>query len=254
MKISATIITYNEERNIARCIDSLSGVADEIVVMDSFSTDATKEICLKKGVVFIEQKWMGYAAQKNLLNTHAKHEMILSIDADESLSLELKDSIITLKKEGRLGVFQVNRRTNYCGKWINHSGWYPDIKIRLFPKKGAKWVGDLVHEELNFDYSTSPILLLGDMAHFSYYSMAQHRERADAYSRLTAKKYVANGNRIFIGQPFFSGLFRFFQMYFFKLGFLDGVSGFHIARISALSNIFKYREVLRLQREMKKNG
>jgi len=250
MKISAAIITFNEEANIARCLKSLEGVADEIVVMDSGSTDATQTICASFGVQFFQQTWLGYAKQKNNANARCTHEMVLSIDADEALTPELKEAILTLKSSDKSGVYSLNRLTNYCGTWIYHSSWYPDIKIRLFPKN-SYWQGD-IHEELIFPTHIKPELLRGHLAHYSYTSHQQHRERADHYSRLTAKKYVELGKKPFLFQPILSAFMRFLKMYFIKFGFLDGRAGFHIARISAQSNYFKYTEVKRLYDQRKR--
>jgi len=250
MKISAAIITLNEERNIARCIDSLRDIADEILVMDSGSTDRTQEICLEKGVKFFTQPWLGYAQQKNCLNQQATYDMILSIDADEEISPELSNEILALKQQYPQGVFSLNRLTNYCGTWIYHSGWYPDVKIRLFPKDYG-WEGDIVHETLMIPAEITPVLLKGHLNHYSYFSHEQHRQRADYYSSLTATKYVLEGKKVYWGKPMLSAVFRFIAMYLFKFGFLDGMAGFHIARISAASNFFKYKEVQRLKREHK---
>lgn len=248
MKISATIITLNEERNIARCIDSLVHVADEILIMDSGSTDRTKEICMEKGVTFFHQPWLGYAQQKNCLNQKASYDMILSIDADEEVSPELQAELISIKQNSSTGVFALNRLTNYCGTWVYHSGWYPDRKVRLFPKE-IKWEGDLVHETLSMPSGIQVVILKSHLYHYSYYSHEQHRKRADHYSSLTAMKYVQAGKVVYVGQPVLSACIRFFSMYILKRGFLDGKQGFHIARISAASNYFKYKEVQRLKRE-----
>jgi (heptosyl)LPS beta-1,4-glucosyltransferase len=250
MLITATIITYNEEKNLPRCLKSLQGIADEIIVMDSFSTDNTEEICRSFGVTFHQQKWRGYAQQKNDLNALASHDMILSLDADEALSSELKSSIMRVKALGVKGTYSLNRLTNYCGKWIYYSGWYPDIKVRLFPKT-CFWEGDWVHEELVCSKELMPTTLEGHLEHYSYTSHLQHRERADRYSSLTAIKYVEMGQRPYPFQPFISAVGRFVKMFFLKRGFLDGVSGYHIARISAQSNFFKYQEVKRLYEERK---
>ncbi|SFT86310.1 (heptosyl)LPS beta-1,4-glucosyltransferase [Lishizhenia tianjinensis] len=248
-KISATIITLNEERNIERCILSLEGVADEIIVLDSFSTDKTEEICRKLGVRFEKRAWEGYSQSKNYLNALASFDYIFSIDADEALSEELKTSILAEKQKGLTGVYAVNRMTNYLGKWIKHSGWYPDVKTRIFPKASSKWVGAYVHEELEVEGNPTPVLLKGDLHHYSYYSFEDHRSRADKYSRLTAQKMNVKGKRASILKPYLSALVRFVGMYFIKLGFLDGKMGFKIAQISALSNIYKYKELRRLNRE-----
>lgn len=249
ISISAVIITFNEERNIERCIRSLLAVADEIIVLDSFSTDATQKICESLGVVFLQREWEGYAASKNYVNLQAKFDYILSLDADEALSEELQQNILEVKKSEFSGVYKLNRLTNYCGKWIYHSGWYPDWKIRLFPKTGCEWAGDIVHEELIYPSDLTVKELKGDLLHYSYVSYDEHRKRADHYSRLTAQKYLLNGKKAGIFSPFLSCIMRFFSMYFINKGFLDGYAGFKIAQISGQSNYFKYKELRRLNRE-----
>jgi len=249
MKVSATIITLNEERNIDRCIRSLKDVVDEIIVLDSHSTDNTEKICVEHGVVFKKRDWEGYSASKNHLNKLAQYDYILSIDADEALDDELKNSILELKKLNDPEVYTVNRLTNYCGKWIKHSGWYPDVKLRLFPKTGCYWEGEFVHEELVYPCNLTIEPLAGHLEHYSYYSFKEHRERADKYSTLTAKKMHKAGKKASIAKPYLSGLGRFISMYFIKAGFLDGKMGFKIAWISAQSNVFKYKELRRLNQE-----
>jgi (heptosyl)LPS beta-1,4-glucosyltransferase len=247
MKITAAIITFNEERNIERCISSASKVADEIIVLDSFSKDKTKSICERLDVRFVEREWEGYSASKNYLNNLATHPYILSLDADEELDDELVRSILKIKSSIS-GAYSLNRLTNYCGKWIRHSGWYPDVKTRLFPKEGSQWEGEYVHEELVFGTNIQTTQLPGHLNHYSYYDFNDHRERADKYSKLTAKKMNAEGKRASFLKPYLSGIARFFSMFIIKLGFLDGKMGYKIATISARSNIFKYKELRRLNR------
>jgi (heptosyl)LPS beta-1,4-glucosyltransferase len=249
VRISATIITLNEERNIGRCIKSLEGVADEIIVLDSLSTDRTQEICEQAGVRFVSRKWEGYSASKNYLNGLANHDYILSLDADEAVDADLRKSLLEVKKAVNPGVYSVNRITNYCGKWIKHGGWYPDVKVRLFLKDGSRWVGAHVHEELEFPNGLEERQLSGHLEHYSYYSFEEHRKRADKYSALTAAKFYEQGKRVGAMKPYLSAMGRFFGMYFVKKGILDGRMGFKIAWISAQSNVFKYKELLRLQRE-----
>ena len=249
MKISVTIITLNEERNIGRCIQSLEGVADEIIVLDSHSTDRTQEISEQLGVRFEQRKWEGYSASKNYLNSLAQYDYILSLDADEALGSDLRKALLEVKKRENPGVYSVNRITNYCGKWIKHGGWYPDVKVRLFPKKGSRWVGAHVHEELEYPGDLEEQQLSGHLEHYSYYSFEEHRARADKYSALTAAKFFDQGKRVGVIKPYLSAIGRFFGMYIVKKGILDGRMGFKIAWISAQSNVFKYKELLRLQRE-----
>ncbi len=243
--LSAVIITFNEERNIERCLLSLQGVANEIIVIDSFSTDRTAEICKKYNVQFYQFTWQGYSFAKNKGQSLANSEYILSLDADECLDETLRMEIIQLKSTGFNGVYAYNRLTNYCGKWVRFSGWNPDWKVRIYPKSQCKWDDAIVHEEIEFPKALSVTKLKGRLHHFSYFSTEQHRQKADQYSRLTAKKYAEQGRKAWFFSPFLSGISRFISMYFLKLGFLDGKAGFQIAWISALSNAYKYRELRR---------
>lgn len=249
MKISATIITLNEERNIERCIQSLLPIVDEIIVLDSNSTDKTEAICKAHGVRFQKRNWEGYAASKNFLNGLATYDYILSIDADEALDNELKKAILNLKKIEHPELYSMNRLTNYCGKWIKHSGWYPDIKLRLFPKEGCQWEGEYVHEVLTYPPNMKIHQLQGHLEHYSYYSHSEHIERADKYSALTAQKMNKAGKKASLLKPWISGLARFVSMYIIKGGFMDGKMGFKIAQISAQSNVYKYKELRRLNRQ-----
>lgn len=247
-KLSAVIITKNEERNIGRCIESLIGVADEVVVIDSFSSDKTGEICQRLGARFEQHEWQGYSKTKNLGNNLASHPYIFSIDADEAVSDELKDSIAKAKEEGLKGIYSFNRLTNYCGKWIKHGGWYPDRKVRIFPKGITQWEGE-IHEQLVYSDPQQEHFLEGDLHHYSYYNFEEHRARADKYSKLTAQKLFDQGVRTNGLKPMLSYLGRFIGMYLMKGAILDGYLGFKISQISAASNVLKYKELLRLQRE-----
>lgn len=250
--ITAVIITFNEERNILRCIESLRGIADEIIVLDSFSTDKTQEICeslaQEMNLRFYKKEWIGYSHNKNYLNSLATHDYLFSIDADEAVDETLRAAILREKTKGLRGTYSVNRLTNYCGKWIKHSGWYPDIKIRIFARSNAEWSGEYVHETLEFKQKTDDKLLEGHLFHYSYYSFAEHRARADKYSALTAIKMNANGKKASFLKPYLSALVRFLSMYLFSAGFLDGKMGYKIAVISAQSNVFKYQELRKLNK------
>ncbi len=252
-KLSAVIITFNEENNIARCLDSIVNVVDEIIIIDSLSTDRTEAICSNYNVKFIKREWEGYSATKNFANSLVTSDYILSLDADEALSPELTASILQAKKAGFTGVYELVRLTNYCGKWIYNSGWYPDVKIRVFPTEFSKWDGEIVHENLVFSKEQAVTRLNGDLYHYSYVSFIDHKNRADQYSRLTAIKYAQKGKKANLISPYFSALARFVSMFVFKKGFLDGYMGYKIAAISAASNIYKYQEVRRINRENSKN-
>ena len=237
-KLSAVIITFNEARNIKRCIASLQDVADEIVVIDSFSTDATPSICKGLNVQFHQREWKGYSKQKNYGNGLASNDWILSVDADEVLSEELKISILFEKENGKGFNFSFNRLTNYCGKWIKHSGWYPDTKVKMFNRTEDDWQGE-VRETLTVDLN-SVKRLKGDLLHYSYNSVSDHVSRTDVYSTLGAKELFGKGKKASMLKLLFNPWLKFNKMYFIKLGFLDGMAGFTIALITAYGTSLKY--------------
>jgi glycosyltransferase involved in cell wall biosynthesis len=243
-KLSAVIITLNEEKNIARCIRSVIDIADEIIVVDSFSTDKTKDICIELGVKFVQQSWIGYVEQKNFANNLADHDWILSIDADESLSEELHNSIKQVKDQlSENTVYSMNRLTNYCGKWIHHCGWYPDTKIRIFNRKAVRWTGKLIHETLKIPEQFTVNLLKGDLLHFSYYTRDDHYRQIDKFTSLTALEAFENGRKAGIINLFLNPAWKFVRDYLFKAGFLDGKAGFDVCRISAYATYLKYSKL-----------
>ena len=239
MNISAVIIAHNEARNIGRCLASLKGIADEVLVLDGHSTDGTVEICREHGARVVDQDWLGYSATKNLGNDMATHPYILSMDADEALSEELKASILAIKESAN-GAYSFNRLAFYCERPIRHGGWYPDVKLRLFPRGQARWEGAFVHEELRADAGVSVTHLAGDLLHYTYYSVAEHRERARRYAGLAAERLRGRRKAGLLVKAIFSPAWRFFQMYCLKLGFLDGWRGWRIATITAREVWCKY--------------
>jgi len=232
-KLSVIIITFNEAKNIARCLQAASSVADEMIVYDSFSTDDTCKIAEQFGAKVFQGKWQGYSISKNLANAKASHDWILSLDADEVLGNDLQQAILKLKLEG-LKTASFKRLTNYCGTWIKHAGWYPDIKLRLFNRKKMQWQG-LIHEELKSidQQEIRPILLQGDCLHYSYYSVEDHLKQTEKFSTLSAQSLYEKGVKSNFIKLNVAPLFKFVSMYFFKLGFLDGYYGFVVCRISA---------------------
>jgi glycosyltransferase involved in cell wall biosynthesis len=242
--ISAVIITQNEARNIGRCLTSLQGVADEIIVLDSASTDATAEICRQHGVRFIPVVWQGYAATKNQGNALASHVYVLSLDADEALSPELRASILAVKPR-LTGVYSFHRLAFYCGRPIRHGGWYPDTKLRLFPKDKACWQGDFVHETMVADADQVQHLLAGDLLHYTYYTTEEHVARARKYAALAAASMRGRGRTGLVLKWVCSPAWRFLQMYVLKAGFLDGRAGLQIAWITAREVAWKYGWALR---------
>lgn len=250
-QLSVVIITFNEEKNIERCLRSVVEIADEIIVVDSFSTDTTEEICNRFKVRFIKHKWEGYSAQKNWANKQASFSYVLSLDADEALSEELKNSILEEKKNWRYDSYSFNRHTNYCGHWINYSGWYPDCKIRLWNIQKGSWDGAAVHETIAMESNTSNKVLKGDMLHYSYTSIQQHIEQQNLFSEIAAQSAFDSKVKVSIFIVLFSPLWKFIRNYIFKLGFLDGIYGFVVCSVAAFATFLKYVKLYHLYNEDK---
>ena len=239
MKISATIITYNEERNIARAMESLR-CCDEIVVVDSGSSDRTAEIAAKLGANLIESPWGGYASQKNVAAERASNDWILSIDADEALSEALEGEIWQIKNNGpQFDAYTMPRLAQYLGKWILHSGWYPDRKIRLYHRRKAKWVGEFVHESVHVEDGRVGHLN-SDLLHFTCSSLSEHLKSMDRYTTLAAEQLVSQKKTVGMAQLLLDPAWTFWRTYVLQRGFLDGVEGLTIAQMAALYNFLKY--------------
>ena len=249
IKISATIIAFNEERKIEPCIQSLLGVADEIVVVDSGSTDNTEEICIKYPVKFIRHPFEGYVAQKNYAMQAASHHYVLSLDADERLSDELRQSILRVKSNwGNIDGYAVHRFNNYCGKWMRFSGWY-ERKIRLWDRRKACWQGLDPHDFIVIPGSRVRNLK-GDLLHYSYLTIDEHLAQNFRFAEIAARAKYKKGDRPnFVINVIFSPLFRFIKSYFFQLGFLDGYYGFLFCTISASMTFFKYVRLYEYRRK-----
>jgi glycosyltransferase involved in cell wall biosynthesis len=247
MQLSAVIITFNEERNIGRCLDALAGVADEVVVLDSFSTDNTEKICREKGARFEQHTFDTYFAQKNRVIDLAAFPCVLSLDADEQLSEPLRQSILAVKSDWRCDGYEMSRLTNYCGQWIHHSGWYPDRKLRLFDRRKGRWATKHPHEYVEMAPGSSVGRLSGDLLHYSYYSRQEHIDRTRKYADMAAHALHAAGKHASWFKVIFSPAFKFIRNYVFKLGFLDGRAGWTICSIAAWETYLKYRTLLRLR-------
>lgn len=244
-KLSVVIITLNEERNIGRCLASVQSVADEIVVVDSFSTDKTASICAEYGAQFIRNPFEGYIQQKQFALTQCTYDMVLSLDADEALSEGLAHSILMCKKYGfEHRAYTMNRLTNYCGQWIRYSGWYPDVKLRLFDRNIARWGGRNPHDKVELtDNSKRAVHLQGDLLHFSYYAHAEHIAQARRFAGIAANEMAKQGKKSFLLHAAAKALARFVKHFIIKRGFLDGRNGFIISKMAALETWWKYRKL-----------
>ncbi len=238
MKITATIITLNEERNISRAIESLR-CADEILIVDSGSVDRTVELARNLGARVIDANWRGYSAQKNWAAEQATHDWILSLDADESLSEALDSEILALKKSApQYDAYTMPRLARYLGRWIMHSGWYPDRKVRLYHRGKACFVGDFVHESVHVEGRVGK--LENNLLHFTCDSLVEHVKTVDRYTTLAAQELAARK----VGIPYWrlvaDPAWTFFKSYVLQRGFLDGAEGLMIAHMAAFYTFLKY--------------
>ncbi|HEY0740898.1 MAG TPA: glycosyltransferase family 2 protein [Chryseosolibacter sp.] len=250
IKISATIISFNEERKIEACLKSLLGVVDEIIVVDSNSTDGTQEICMRYPVRFIRQSFLGYVDQKNFAVAQASYDHIVSLDADERLSEELRESILKVKSNwGDKDGYAVNRYNNYCGKWMHFSGWYPERKIRVWDRRKGFWTGTDPHDHVHIG-SGKVGKLEGHLLHYAYLTVDEHLLQIHRFAEIAAKaKYRKGENVSFVVNVIFSPLFRFLKSYVFRLGFLDGYYGFIFCTASASMTFFKYIRLYEYKRK-----
>lgn len=248
MKISATVITLDEEANLGRCLASLRGVADEVVVLDSGSTDRTEDVARAGGAVFLRQPWLGYGPQKNAATDRATHAWILSLDADEALSDELRASLLALKAAGPAAdAYELNRLNWYCGRFLRHSGWYPDRKIRLWRRGAARWSDATIHELVEAAPGTRVARLRGDLLHYTCLTREQHLRTIERFTTLSAEALAREGRDASAWKRLGSPAAHFLRSYVLKLGFLDGVQGFHACRLSAYATWLKYDKLRRLR-------
>ena len=247
MQICVVIITRNEELNIGRCLDSLHEVADEIIIVDALSTDRTEEICRGyPNLQFFSRTWAGYAAAKNFGDAQAQSDFILSIDADEMLSEPLRLEILKNKPILR-GAYQMPRLNHIGDKAIKFSGWYPDVKVRLFPKLAARWEGDFVHEKLV--YKGEIHSLKHDLLHYTYQSFKQFDKKMQYYATLSAQEMFSKGKHWSFIFMLFKAIFKFLNIAVLKLGIFDGIEGLKIAYEAAKSVYWKYNVLRKLYRE-----
>lgn len=252
IRISATVITYNEEEQIGECIESLLPVADEIVVIDSFSTDQTEAICKKYDKVrFEKNKFEGHIQQKNHAIKRATNDIILSLDADERISPALSKSILKAKNDWRYPAWTMNRLNNFGGRWIKHCGWYPDKKVRLFDRNKGKWGGLNPHDEVMLYGDTRVGHLKGDLLHYSFVDFADHLDRSVKYAKIMSQSLYDNESSVSWFKLTIKPFYRFFRDYFFRLGFLDGKLGFYICITTAYATYLKYYGLYELKKANK---
>ena len=228
-KISVVIICYNEEKNIGRCIGSVKDVADEILILDSNSTDQTVSIAESMGAIVKQVVFTGFIQKKNTGVELASYDYILSLDADEMLDPLLNDSIRKIKEKFNSQAYRMNRCSNYCGKFIRHGSWYPDAKIRLFDRRIARWGGTNPHDKIVLANDIQVEHLKGDILHYSYHTISEHVIQNNKLSTLAAESLFAKGKRTSLFKIVFNPWWAFFQSYLIRAGFLDGLFGLVIS-------------------------
>jgi glycosyltransferase involved in cell wall biosynthesis len=242
VQISVVIITYNEERNIGRCIDSILSVADEIVVVDSFSKDNTKKIAEAKGARVFEHPFKSHIHQKNVALSYASYDHVLSLDADEYLSEDLAKSILHVKNNWSQDAYVMNRLSNWGGRWIKHGNWYPDQKIRLWDKRIGKWGGENPHDKVVLQKGIKPAHLKGNLLHRGYQDTNEALAKIQRYSDIFANENVGK-KKSSIFKVLIHPTFAFVKCYFLKRGFLDGFEGLMVAVSVSNHAFYKYSKL-----------
>ncbi len=248
VQLSVVVITYNEEAKLARCLASVRDLADEIVVVDSQSTDATRSIAQDFGARIIEQPFLGYVEQKNFALAQATYDYVLSIDADEVLSDELQHNIARVKADWLADGYTMHRLTNYCGIWVKYAGWYPDTKLRLADRRRAQWAGLNPHDRLELAAGSTRRHLTGDLLHYSYSTVTEHVAQQNRFSSMAANSYFQKGRRSSLLRILFAPPYKFWRDYLFMRGFLHGYYGLVLCTVSACSVFMKYVKLYELQR------
>ena len=243
-RLSACLITFNEEHNLPRALASLAGIADEIVVVDSGSADRTAEIAKAQGVSFFERPFTNHADQKNYAASRARNDWIFLLDADEDLSSELRNSLLKWKeREPEFRVYEMARLTWYLGEWIHHSRWYPDFQRRLFRRDRASFSG-MIHSALRFEGRAGR--LSGDLLHYTIRTFAEHQAKVDGYTTVIAQELFSQGKRSWRAAMWLAAPWSWFQNYVLHLGFLDGHRGWLIARMAARGTWLKFKKLGKL--------
>jgi len=252
VKITGVVMTYNEEERILDCLTSIKYVTDEIVVVDSFSSDGTEAICKEFGVKFIRHKFEGYIEQRQYVISHATNDYVLVLDADEILSTDLVTEINTIRNNWKYDAYLFSRLTNYEGKWIRHCGWYPDKKARLFDRNKITVKGNNPHDEITVKDGFKTKWIKKDILHYSFYSIGDHISKTNKFSTIAARADFENGKKVvFMYHIMLKPIYQFLNEYFRKLGILDGYYGFIICIISSFGKFLKYAKLRQLYKDNK---
>ena len=244
-RLSAVLITRNAAALIEPCLESVA-FADEIVVVDSGSTDATAELARKRGARVVQKEWLGFGRQKQFAVEQASHDWVLCLDADERVSPRLAQSIRQALAAPVAPVYRMPRRNRFLGKWLSHGEGYPDWSPRLFNRMSARWSDDLVHEKVL--YAVTPGTLQGDLLHDSYDDLTAYLERQNRYTTLAARQAYELGRSAGVAHLLLSPVVRFIKFYLLRLGFLDGLPGLLHISIGCMNSYVKYAKLIELRR------
>ncbi len=239
-KLTAIIITKNEAENIRACIESVFW-ADEIIVVDSGSSDATVEICRELGAQVHQHDWPGFGKQKNRALSYANHEWVFSIDADERVTSELRSQLIHAMGDSSKDGYFMPRLSQFCGRFIRHSGWYPDYVLRLFRRSKGRFSDDMVHERVIVDGDTAKLTC--PILHYSYLNQADVHRKTEQYARAGAEQMLKKGKTATRLDAPLRAAWAFVRTYFLRLGLLDGVAGFSVAMMNARTTFLKYQQL-----------
>lgn len=247
MRLSAAVITLDEERNVGRCLESLAGVADEVVVVDSGSRDGTGRICREHGAAFVHQPWLGYGAQKNVAAERCGGDLVLSLDADEALSPELRASLLAVKAAPAADCWEVSRLNWMYDRFMRHGGLYPDRKLRLWRRGLARWSDDPVHETARPVGGAAVARLRGDLLHYPVRSREEHLATIERYAALQAGAMLRAGRRAGPWRPWGAAAAHFLRTFVLQRGFLDGSTGLAVSRLSAYATWLKHARLRELR-------
>jgi glycosyltransferase involved in cell wall biosynthesis len=249
-KLTVTVITHNEGSSIAAALESVSW-ADEIIVLDSHSTDETAAIARRYTPHVEVLDWLGYGPQKNIAADRASHDWILSIDADERITPELAREIQALLQAGPPAQgYRLPRVSFYLGRWIRSTDWYPDLHLRLYDRRAGRWSDRRIHESVAVDGRVED--LRGEMLHYPYRDISEHLAKIDRYTTLAAEQWAAEGRRVTALQAFIFPRLAFFRNYFLRRGFLDGQTGLLVSLLNSYYVFLKYAKLL--ERQQQKGG